>query len=232
MSDKIFKIIAIVAVVVVVVSVFNSYLILSTKNMFQEKLVNQNEELETLTDVQNDQLDQLQQSLDDTQAALQDLETKLETAETESENQKDQINQLQTELSQTQSELKQQVDQALSQTPAQVYEVAHKSVVLITTSYGQGSGFLFGDSNTIVTNYHVVTDETEIEIQYFDGSRTNATTTATDPYSDLAILHVTTTPMQATPLKFSNSSKLFGTSPLYSFTIFFDISFIVFDFVL
>ena len=204
MSDKIFKIIAVIAVVAVVVSVFNSYLILNSTNTLQEKLVTQNEELESLTDTQNDQLDQLQQSLDGTQAALQDLENKLETAETESENQKNQIEQLQTELSQTQSELEQQVNQALSQTPAQVYEVAHKSVVLITTPYGQGSGFLFGDSSTIVTNYHVVTEETEIEIQYFDGSRTNATTTATDPYSDLAILHVTTTPMQATPLKFSN----------------------------
>ncbi len=204
MSDKIFKIIAVVAVVAVVVSVFNSYLILSSTNTLQEKLVNQNEELETLTQEQNDQMELLQQSLDDTQAALQDLETKLETAETESENQKDQIEQLQTELSQTQSELQQQVDQALSQTPAQVYEVAHKSVVLITTPYGQGSGFLFGGSNTIVTNYHVVEQETEIEIQYFDGSRKNATIIGSDPYSDLAVLEVTSTPQEAKPLEFSN----------------------------
>ncbi len=204
MSEKFFKIIAVVAIVAVVVSVFNSYLILSSANDLQEKLVAQNEELENLVDQQNNQIDQLQQSLDENQAALHDLENELETVETESETQQDQIEQLQTELSQTQSELEQQVDQALSQTPAQVYAEAHKSVVLITTPSGQGSGFLFGGSNTIVTNYHVVEEETEIEIQYFDGSRTNATTIGSDPYSDLAVLEVTITPEETEPLKFSN----------------------------
>jgi S1-C subfamily serine protease len=204
MSDKLFKIIAVVAVVAVVVSVFNSYLILNSTNDLQEELVAQNEELESLTEQQSEQIEQLQQTLDDAQSALQDLENKLETAETESENQQEQIEQLQAELSQTQSELETQVDQALSQTPAQVYAQAHKSVVLITTPYGQGSGFLFGGSNTIVTNYHVVEDETEIEIQYFDGSRTNATTIGSDPYSDLAVLEVLSTPSEAKPLEFSN----------------------------
>jgi len=204
MSDKIFKVIAVVAVIAVVVSVFNSYLILSSTNDLQEKLVAQNGELENLNEQQNDHIKELQQSLDESQAVLQDLENKLETTQTDSKNQQEQIEQLQTELIQTQFELEQQVDQALSQTPAQVYAQAHKSVVLITTSTGQGSGFLFGDSNTIVTNYHVVLDETEIEIQYFDGSRTNATIIGSDPYSDLAILEVTTTPEEAKPLEFSN----------------------------
>ncbi|MCW8802692.1 MAG: trypsin-like peptidase domain-containing protein [Candidatus Bathyarchaeota archaeon] len=204
MSDKIFKIIVVVAVVAVVISFFNSYLILSSTNNLQEKLVEQNEELESLTEEQNDQINQLQQTLDDTQSALLDLENKLETAETEYENQQDQIEQLHTELSQTQSNLEQQVEQALSQTPEQVYAEAHKSVVLITTPTGQGSGFLFGGSNIIVTNYHVVEEETEIEIQYFDGSRTNATAIGSDPYSDLSVLEVPTTPQEAKPLEFSN----------------------------
>ena len=204
MSDKIFKVIAVVAVIAVVVSVFNSYLILSSTNDLQEKLVAQNVELENLNEQQNDHIKELQQSLDESQAALQDLENKLETTQTDSKNQQEQIEQLQTELIQTQFELEQQVDQALNQTPAQVYAQAHKSVVLITTRTGQGSGFLFGDSNTIVTNYHVVLDETEIEIQYFDGSRTNATIIGSDPYSDLAILEVTTTPEEVKPLEFSN----------------------------
>jgi len=204
MSDKILKIIAVVAVVAVVISVFNSYLILNSTNTLQEQLITQKEELESLTEEQNDQIDQLQQSLDETQSTLQDFENKLGTAEIESENQQDQIEQLQTELSQTQSELQKQVDQALSQTPAQVYAEAHKSVVLITTPNGQGSGFLFGGSDTVVTNYHVVEEETEIEIQYFDGSRTNATLIGSDPYSDLAVLKVPTIPKEVKPLEFSN----------------------------
>ncbi|MCW4022880.1 MAG: trypsin-like peptidase domain-containing protein [Candidatus Bathyarchaeota archaeon] len=204
MSGKIFKIIAIVAVFAVVVSVFNSYMILSSTNNLQEQLLIQNEELQKLTEEQNDQIEHLQQSLDETQAALQDFENKLESVQTEYENQQNQIEQLQTELSQPQSELQQQVEQILSQTPAQVYAEAHKSVVLITTPTGQGSGFLFGDSNTIVTNYHMVTEETEIEIQYFDGSRTNASIIGSDPYSDLSVLEVSTTPEEAKPLQFSN----------------------------
>jgi S1-C subfamily serine protease len=63
---------------------------------------------------------------------------------------------------------------------------------------------LFGEYNTIVTNYHVVPIETDIEIQYFDGSRTNATIIGADPYSDLAILEVNTVPEEAKPLEFSN----------------------------
>jgi len=204
MSDKVTKIIALIAIVAVAVSVFNSYLILNNMDNLQEKLNTQNEELENLMEEQNDQIEQLQQNLDEAQIALQDLETNLETAKIVSEDQQDKIEQLQTELSQTQSELEQQVNQAVSLTPAQVYELAHKSVVLITSPAGQGSGFLFGTSSTIVTNYHVVPNETDIEIQYFDGSRTDATIIGADPYSDLAILEVTTTPEEIKPLEFSN----------------------------
>jgi S1-C subfamily serine protease len=93
-------------------------------------------------------------------------------------------------------------------TPADVYDGAHKSVVLIRTPVGQGSGFMYNDQTTIVTNYHVVKNETDIEIQFFDGTRTQATTIGADAYADIAVLEVSSAPSEAVPLTLSE--KLVG----------------------
>jgi len=98
------------------------------------------------------------------------------------------------------------VDQLLNLTPTEVYEAAYKSVVVIRTPIGQGSGFLFNTSNIIVTNYHVVTNETDIEIEFFDRTRTQATVIGSDAYSDVAVLTVPTAPAEAKPLNFGNQS--------------------------
>jgi len=96
------------------------------------------------------------------------------------------------------------VDQLLNLTPTEVYEAAYKSVVVIRTPIGQGSGFLYNTSNIIVTNYHVVADETDIEIEFFDRTRTQATVIGSDAYSDVAVLTVPTVPAEAKPLNFGN----------------------------
>jgi serine protease Do len=100
------------------------------------------------------------------------------------------------------------VDQLLNLTPTEVYEAAYKSVVVIRTPIGQGSGFLFNNSNIIVTNYHVVADETDIEIEFFDRTRTQATVIGSDAYSDVAVLTVPTVPAEAKPLNFGNQSSI------------------------
>jgi serine protease Do len=100
------------------------------------------------------------------------------------------------------------VDQLLNMTPTEVYESAYKSVVVIRTPIGQGSGFLFNNSNIIVTNYHVVADETDIEIEFFDRTRTQATVIGFDAYSDVAVLTVPTAPAEAKPLNFGNQSSI------------------------
>jgi len=102
------------------------------------------------------------------------------------------------------SNLEEIVDQLLNLTPTEVYEAAYKSVVVIRTPIGQGSGFLFNTSNIIVTNYHVVTNETDIEIEFFDRTRTQATVIGSDAYADVAVLTVPTVPAEATPLNFGN----------------------------
>ena len=96
------------------------------------------------------------------------------------------------------------VDQLLNLTPTEVYQAAYKSVVVIRTPAGQGSGFLYNTSNIIVTNYHVVTNETDIEIEFFDRTRTQATVIGSDAYSDVAVLTVPTVPAEAKPLNFGN----------------------------
>ena len=106
------------------------------------------------------------------------------------------------------SNLEDIVDQLLNLTPMEVYEAAYKSVVVIRTSIGQGSGFLHNNSNMILTNYHVVEDETDIEIEFFDRTRTQATVIGSDAYADIAVLSVPTVPAEATPLNFGNQSSI------------------------
>jgi serine protease Do len=106
------------------------------------------------------------------------------------------------------SNLEEIVDQLLNLTPTEVYEAAYRSVVLIRTPIGQGSGFLYNTSNIIVTNYHVVANETDIEIEFFDRTRTQATVVGSDAYADVAVLSVPTAPAEATPLNFGNQSSI------------------------
>jgi S1-C subfamily serine protease len=93
------------------------------------------------------------------------------------------------------------------QTPGRVYEKVYKSVVVIRTSLGQGSGFVYGE-NLILTNWHVVEGVNEADIQFYDQTRTTATVLATDPYSDVAVLKIDRKPADALPLKLGNSSAI------------------------
>jgi S1-C subfamily serine protease len=93
------------------------------------------------------------------------------------------------------------------QTPGRVYEKVYKSVVVIRTSLGQGSGFIYGE-NLVLTNWHVVEGVNEADIQFYDQTRTTATVLATDPYSDVAVLKIDRKPADAPPLTLGNSSKI------------------------
>ena len=136
------------------------------------------------------QMNALDQS---TSTRLAEIKTALETVED-----------LITEL----TDMETLVSQMLEQTPQQVYEDVYRSVVLIRTPIGQGSGFLSSASNIIVTNYHVVTEETDIEIEFFDRTRTQATVIGSDAYSDVAVLTVSSVPAEATPLDFSDQNDV------------------------
>ena len=93
------------------------------------------------------------------------------------------------------------------QTPGRVYEKVYKSVVVIKTSLGQGSGFVYGE-NLILTNWHVVEGVSVADVQFYDQTRTTASVLATDPYSDVAVLKIERKPADALPLTLGNSSDI------------------------
>ncbi|MFA5364254.1 MAG: trypsin-like peptidase domain-containing protein [Candidatus Bathyarchaeia archaeon] len=95
-------------------------------------------------------------------------------------------------------------DQLLTLTPTQVYEASYKAVVVIRSAIGQGSGFVFNTPNMILTNNHVVQDQTDIEIEYYDRTRTQATIIGSDAYADIAVLSVPSTPVDIVPLTLGN----------------------------
>ena len=97
----------------------------------------------------------------------------------------------------------------VTKTPRDVYNAAYKSIVVIRTPVGQGSGFIYNRSDLIATDWHVVTNETSIEVQFYDRSRSNATIVGTDAYSDVAIIRVANHPADVKPLELGNSSALY-----------------------
>jgi len=117
-------------------------------------------------------------------------------------------------LSENVQQLEEKVSRTSAQTPIDVYEMASKSVVVIRTDQGQGSGFMYSidskiTTNLIVTNWHVVEGASEIEVEFYDKSRSNAIIVGEDAYSDIAVIRVSTPPVDSIPLQLGNSSNLY-----------------------
>ncbi len=153
-----------------------------------------------------------------TVGSLSDLKSKLETQNSNltqiNENLKSKVNRLNSNLSELASKVSSlnksvtPVEQP-EQTPVDVYRSAYKSVVVIRTPFAQGSGFIYTRSDLIVTNWHVVGNETSIEVQFYDRSRSNATIVGIDAYSDVAVIRVARSPAGVIPLELGNSSALY-----------------------
>lgn len=80
--------------------------------------------------------------------------------------------------------------------------------VLTPDGTGLGSGFIIDKEGHIVTNYHVIEGNTELEIDFPSGYKTRGEVVGTDTDSDLAILKVEVPIEELHPLKLGDSSLL------------------------
>jgi len=104
----------------------------------------------------------------------------------------------------------------------EIYANVRSSVVLVqgTTSSGgvQGSGFIynFAGRNVVLTNYHVVEGTTGLSVTFSDGHGYSASVLGTDPYSDLAVVSVSSNApaSEFKPLTIVSSSSLSVGEPV------------------
>lgn len=99
-----------------------------------------------------------------------------------------------------------------SDTIANLYEIVNPGVVAIRVlsaeGGGLGSGFVFDEEGHIVTNYHVVQDSEDLEVDFPSGYKTRAEVLGTDPDSDIAILKVNAPTSELHPIPLGDSDKL------------------------
>ena len=73
---------------------------------------------------------------------------------------------------------------------------------------GVGTGFLYDAADHIVTNDHVLQDANQILVTFKDGTATPGELVGRDPYLDLAVIHVDTTPGGVQPVTLGDSDAL------------------------
>lgn len=105
------------------------------------------------------------------------------------------------------------VDLLASQdTLVNLYESAHKGVVAIRvlTEAGQGlgSGFVIDKEGHVVTNYHVVENQTHLEVAFASGYKARGEVIGTDLDSDLAVVRVDASEEELFPLKMGDSDSI------------------------
>jgi S1-C subfamily serine protease len=70
----------------------------------------------------------------------------------------------------------------------EIVERVQPSVVTVLTDVGQGSGVVFDEDGTVVTNNHVIAGASRVQIAFADGEQAPARVYATDAVVDLAVL--------------------------------------------
>ena len=73
---------------------------------------------------------------------------------------------------------------------ATVAETVAPSVVRIDTATGTGSGIIYDQNGSVVTNAHVVLGSEIVEVQLADGTRATGKVLGSDPAVDIAILQI------------------------------------------
>jgi S1-C subfamily serine protease len=130
---------------------------------------------------------------------------------------KDQLFENQQEILRLQQKIEiiQYVNQSDYPLVSKIFDLVKDSVVLIKTKvqtmsglqdHAQGSGFVYDWSGHIITNNHVIEGANEISVTFTSGNVTKATLVGTDPYSDIAVIKVSSEAVS--PVVLGNSSNL------------------------
>ena len=82
------------------------------------------------------------------------------------------------------------IDIRASNTYVSSIDQAVKSTVTIKCKDGHGSGFFISEDGYIITNYHVITDTTKLEIVMNDGTKYKPIVVRSNKNSDLALLKI------------------------------------------
>jgi len=214
MSNRNTTILAVLCVASVLFSGINTALILTNQSNQQRV----NEENSALLKTIQSNIDSLNRS---TQTSLASLQGELDSqkqlsisslAELQAEidrlsaSSAQNLTKIKEELSSDLDALKALLEEHVDQTPSSVYTSTYKSVVVIRSIIGQGSGFVIDDQGHIVTNWHVVEGQATVEVEFYDRSRGSALIVGDDPYSDIAVITATLKPADLPYLEFGNSS--------------------------
>jgi len=93
-----------------------------------------------------------------------------------------------------------------------LYERVNPGVVSIQTlsqtGGGLGSGFVYDKAGHVITNFHVVEDVTELEVDFSSGYKARGTVIGKDIDSDLAVIKVDVPEEYLFPLSLTNSDSL------------------------
>ncbi len=102
--------------------------------------------------------------------------------------------------------LTEMIQSYLNRTPANIYQDVYKSIVVVRTDLGQGSGFFYGPT-ILLTNWHVVEGATSIEVEFYNRQRSKGSLVGGDAYSDVAVIRVASAP-EVKALVLANSSQV------------------------
>jgi S1-C subfamily serine protease len=128
-------------------------------------------------------------------------------------------------------EVNNSVAQALaSATPAPaystiVYQIIRPSLVFIQTEapgagskvkHGLGSGVIIDDRGDILTSLHVITDTTDIQVFFYDGTQSSARVVTTQPEIDIAVLQADKLPEVLVPAVLGNPNAMSTGDEVYA----------------
>ena len=86
-----------------------------------------------------------------------------------------------------------------------VIEDAVKKVVTVSTDVSSATGFVVAENGYIVTNYHVISDSSIINVNTYDGKGYSAEVIGTDSEKDIAILKAN---LNIEPFVLANSNEI------------------------